>query len=267
MRKTHLLAVVALMLAASACTDKKLSEEQVRDFYTQLEAATLERKPEKSCALLAADFEGVATVHVEGESKKDTSDKAKTCEGYKALNKSFEMMGTAMGGTVQIDTDYTIHRVTLGADKKSATVDISNSMNVGGSMMRMRSRSTETLVLEGDKVLMQRSVGVGAMCGNCTTAPALPTTGKGKGKAAPSAAETALADAGDGATAADGASAQDGAKAPEAAPADAPSAPDMVAPAPARARRLSTGDVRQCLSHPTDIAIANCVAGFDAKAR
>jgi hypothetical protein len=161
--------VLVVLIAAGAwwyfVGGRKLSEEHVNGFYRDLEMATLERKPEKLCALLSDNFESAGTVTVAGQSHKEEQNRTQTCEGYRKLYETFQKLGEKMGGMVQLDSDYTIHSIAISTDSKSATVDISSSLNVAGSLMKIRSRSTDTLIRKNGKVLLRRSEGQGSIAG------------------------------------------------------------------------------------------------------
>ena len=146
---------------------RKLSDEQVKDFYRNLEIATLERKPEALCALLADDFESTGTMTVGGQSQIQTGvqNKAQTCEAYQKLYASWDKLGEKMGGILQLDSKYTIHNISISADSKTAIVDMSSSLDVGGSIMNISARSTDTLIRKNGKVLMLHSEGNGSIGG------------------------------------------------------------------------------------------------------
>jgi hypothetical protein len=161
--------IVVVLIAVGAwwyfVGGRKLSEEQVQGFYRNLERATLERKPEALCSLLAKDFESTGTVAIAGQSRTQSQDRAQTCEGYRLLYESWEKLGEKMGGILQLDSDYTIHSVEISADNKTATVDVSSSLDVAGSIMKIRSRSTDTLIRRNGKVLLLRSESKGSIGG------------------------------------------------------------------------------------------------------
>ena len=142
---------------------RKLTEEHVAAFYRAQEAATLNRQPEQLCALLAAEFSSTATVKMGSARRTDAQDKAQTCEAYRGLYASFEQLGDKMGGTLQLDSDYKIHSITIAPDAKTAMVDVSSSLDVAGSIMNIRARSTDTLVRRNGKVLLLRSEGTGSV--------------------------------------------------------------------------------------------------------
>ncbi|AYQ29016.1 MULTISPECIES: hypothetical protein [unclassified Polaromonas] len=157
MKKLILLALVAAGAWWYFAGGRKLSDEHVRAFYRGVEVATLERKPQDLCALLADNFESTGTVTIGGQSHTETQNKAGACAAYQGLYESWEKLGEKMGGTLQLDFSYTVHSVAISPDNKTATVDISSSLDVAGSIMNIRSRSTDTLIRRNGKVLLLRS--------------------------------------------------------------------------------------------------------------
>lgn len=142
---------------------RKLTEEQVNDFYQDVTRATLSRRPEDLCALLAPEFKTTGTVSAAGQQKTESMDKAQTCDGYTKLYAAWDQLGEKMGGTLQLEYGSTIHSITIAPDHKSATVDVSTTLDVGGSIMKIRSRSTDVLIRRAGKVLMLRSDGTGSI--------------------------------------------------------------------------------------------------------
>ena len=165
MKKVILVVLIAVAGWWYFIGSRKLSEQHVRDFYRDVEIATLERKPEALCALLAEDFQSAGTVSIGDRRHTEAQNKAQTCEGYKQLYDTWEKLGEKMGGILQLDSGYEIHSVAIASDQKTATVDISTSLDVAGSIMNIRSRSTDTLVRRNGKMLMLRSEGEGSVGG------------------------------------------------------------------------------------------------------
>jgi hypothetical protein len=142
---------------------RTLTDEQVRTFYQDVERATLMREPERLCESLAEDFQSDDVASVGGRREKSSHNKTQTCDGYRDLYKSFDMIGTQMGGMVQLDSRYEIHSIQISPDGKNATADVSTSLDVAGSIMNIRWRSTDTLIRRNGKVLVLRSQGKGSI--------------------------------------------------------------------------------------------------------
>lgn len=158
--------LVGLVLAGAwwyFVSGRQLNEERVRTFYEHMERAQLSREPQAICALFANDFESSGAVSMGGRTQQSTANRAQTCDSYVALYDNFEKLGEKMGGILQLDSWYEIHSIEISSDKKAATVDISTKLDVAGTIMNIRSRSTDTLIRRNGKVLMLRSEGKGSV--------------------------------------------------------------------------------------------------------
>ncbi|HEX5358001.1 MAG TPA: nuclear transport factor 2 family protein [Aquabacterium sp.] len=143
---------------------RQISETHVRAFYEDYERATLARQPEAMCALLDERFSASGKVTIHGrETSQTTQSKAETCESFKELYQTWAELGEKMGGLLQLDSTYTIHSIKISPDGHSATVEISTALDVGGTLMQIRSHSTDTLVRRNGLVRMLRSDGHGAI--------------------------------------------------------------------------------------------------------
>ena len=156
--------LIAIVVIAGAAWwfiigNSKISETQVNEYYQSIEDATLDRKPEDICSLLADDFTDEEAVTISGQQEAISQNKAQTCDAHRNLYETIDKLGEKMDGILQLDSNYKIHSITISNDQKTATVDISSSLDVAGSIMNFRSRSTDTLVLRNGKVLMLRSEG------------------------------------------------------------------------------------------------------------
>lgn len=158
MKKIILVAIIAAGAWWYFVGGRKISEADVTSFYRDYdEIATGQRQPDTLCSMFAEDYHSTATIAVGRQIRTDSMNKPQTCESLRLLYDSWEKLGEKMGGMLQLDSYYTIHSISLASDRKSATVDISSSLDVAGSIMNMRSRSTDTLVRRNGKVLLLRS--------------------------------------------------------------------------------------------------------------
>lgn len=140
-----------------------ISEQDVQTFYEQQERAMLSRDPEALCHLLDKDFEGKAVTAVRGEMRTDRQNKTQVCTAYTDMYQGFERLGEKMGGMLQLDHKYSLDRVEIARDRKSATVDTTYALDVAGSIMNIRGTSTDTLVRRNGSVYMLRSEGRATM--------------------------------------------------------------------------------------------------------
>lgn len=161
MRKFVLLAILAGASWWYFIGGRTITEAHVQRFYQDLEHATLSRNPEALCALLDNDFQSVGTLSMGGRRETVEQNKEQACQAYDEMYKSFAAIGNQMGGMVQLDSSYKINSVAIQPDSKSATVDFTSSLDVAGTIMNFRSRSTDTLIRRNGKVLMLRSEGKG----------------------------------------------------------------------------------------------------------
>jgi hypothetical protein len=133
---------------------RQINETQVRDYYQQQQAATLKRQPQALCDLLGEDFRASGGAMAGGRASAVSLDKKQACDGYHNLYRQFDQLGEKMGGMLQLDYSYTLDSITIAADKKSALVEMSYTLDVAGSVMNIRARSTETLARRNGKTLM-----------------------------------------------------------------------------------------------------------------
>lgn len=159
MKKLLLVALVAGGAWWYFVGGRELSEESVRNFYQQQEHATLTRDPEALCSLLDKKFEAAGAAATGDGNQRDHANRTQTCGSYRAMYQSFDSLGEKMGGVLQLDYAYDIHTIRISPDKKEATVEVSYSLDVAGSIMNIRSRATETLIRRNGKMLMLRSEG------------------------------------------------------------------------------------------------------------
>ena len=138
---------------------RTISEENVRAFYQQQTHAMLSRDPELLCALLDDDFTTTGTIAAAGNIGQDSADKPETCEAYRNMYQNFADLGEKMGGMLQLGYFYDIHAIDISDDKKTATVEVSYRLDVGGSLMNIRSNATEVLIRKNGKMLMLSSEG------------------------------------------------------------------------------------------------------------
>lgn len=160
-----LLVIVAIAIGAwwYFVGGRKVAETDVRGFYQAYEEATLSRQPDALCALLAEGFEASGTVALGGASRASSQTKKQTCDGYRDLYAAWEKLGEKMGGTLQLDSNYEISNVTVAADGKSATAEVSSSLDVAGSVMNFKSHTRDTLIRRNGRVLLLRTEGTGSV--------------------------------------------------------------------------------------------------------
>lgn len=157
MKKLILIAIIAAGAWWQYAGASKLSEDDVNKFYRDYQAATLERKPDALCAMLADDYQSEGTVVVAGQVMTASTNKTQSCDALRGTYEAWAQLGQKMGGIVQLDSSYTIHSIDISKDRKRATVDISSSLDVAGKLMQIRTRSTDTLIRKNGKVMVLHS--------------------------------------------------------------------------------------------------------------
>ncbi|MEY4763588.1 MAG: hypothetical protein RI907_261 [Pseudomonadota bacterium] len=144
---------------------RTINRDQVRAYYRDYEMATLARQPDALCNMLDDRFKSSGSIAF-GEFSVPNSpeqDKAATCTGLKDLYETWEDLGDKMGGILTLESRHVINEITISPDGRSAEVDIVTSLDVGGTIMRLRSHTVDTLVRRNGVVKMIRSEGEGRM--------------------------------------------------------------------------------------------------------
>ena len=137
---------------------RTLSEDHVREFYAKASDAFLKRQPDKMCELLADKFELKSEVNAGSLPQSFRYNKAQTCAHYAETFELFDALGQKMGGMMHLDYAYNIDNIRLSSDKKTALVDYSYTLRVGGKLMQMHGSSVDTLVRMNGQTLALRSV-------------------------------------------------------------------------------------------------------------
>jgi hypothetical protein len=141
-----------------------ITEDDVRQFYAMSDHAIGMRDPSLHCALLDSKFHSEGYVTVGEKRERVAQNKKQTCEGYASLYALWADVGESMDNSLlQLDWNNTINSITISSDGKTATVDYSNALDVGGSLMHIKGHSTDTLIRKSGKVLMLRSEGEGSV--------------------------------------------------------------------------------------------------------
>lgn len=142
---------------------RTLSEDDVVRFYRHHQAAQLKRDPEALCAELADEFRSIGTTTAGGRTVVEEHDKRRYCESTRQLYASWAKLGETMGGMLQLDSGQDIHGIEIAKDGRTAVVDISSTLDVGGTLTNIRWRSQDTLARRNGKVLLVRSEGSGTV--------------------------------------------------------------------------------------------------------
>lgn len=163
MKKIILLVILGVLSWWYFIGDRKLSEEHVAKFYQAQTIATLERDPGKLCVLLANEYTSKISWVALSKKIEESRNKEQTCENGEKVYRDFAALGEKMGGVLHLDYNHQIHDISFSPDRKTATVDISFTLKVGGSLMTYTGRGTDTLIRRHGKTQLLHSEGAGTV--------------------------------------------------------------------------------------------------------
>lgn len=135
----------------------KLDEAMVRDFYEKQETGFLSRNAEALCKQYASNVVINSEMVVMGQTKAETLNQKAACEATRESFKSFAELGGQFGGMLNMDYKYKIDSIEISANKKRASVVITNTLKMGGSLMQFRTNSNEELVRNYREVQIVKS--------------------------------------------------------------------------------------------------------------
>lgn len=159
-----LIAIVFLIVIATATWwffigGRTLSEARIHSFYQDIETAILEKDADALCGKLAKDFQASGTLLFGEQQRSDQLNKTQACEDMAELQRSYDMLNQKMGGMLAISHNHMIHRISLSSDKRTATVEITHTLNVGGNLLSINAHSTDTLIRKNGKTLLLKTMG------------------------------------------------------------------------------------------------------------
>lgn len=128
-----------------------LTDKDVYDYYLDLKIATQGQEAEKLCDMLHEEYHGKSMVSAGGQVSAEESNKESACEGYTKLFGNLEHLRQGMDVSVAVGFRYHIHSIELSEDKRSAVVDVSQSLLLGPTQVNARGK--ETLVRHRGKVV------------------------------------------------------------------------------------------------------------------
>ncbi len=165
MKKIILLSILGGLSWWYFIGDRKLTEEHVARYYEVQTAATLGRDPDKLCAQLANEYKSKISWIVDGKKIEQSRNKEQTCENSETVYRDFEALGEKMGGILHLDYSHEIQDIRFSPDRKTATVDISFTLKVGGSLITYTGHGTDTLIRKRGRTLLLHSEGAGKVSG------------------------------------------------------------------------------------------------------
>lgn len=144
----RLLVVVAVACAAAwyyFVGGAKLDEELVRQFYESESHATLSRDPEALCKLYSSKLQLTQETLLMGQTTSQRMNKQQACDSQRESFRKFEEIGNKADGILTIEYDYTIERIDIAPNRKSATVQTSSTLKMGEGLMQFRSVTVDEL--------------------------------------------------------------------------------------------------------------------------
>lgn len=159
-----LIALVILIVIATATWwffigGRTLSEARVNSFYQDVETAILEKDSDALCGKLATDFQASGTLLFGEQQRSDQLNKTQACEDMAELQRTYDMLNKKMGGMLAVSHTHMIHRISLSPGKRTATVEITHTLNVGGNLLSVNTHSTDTLIRKNGKTLLLKTMG------------------------------------------------------------------------------------------------------------
>jgi hypothetical protein len=142
--------LLVIVIAASVWyfdLSHKMTEAAIRKSYqTQFEA--LQRfDPKPLCDVLDENYTATVTTHSVAQAK----DKASACAELTRSLRRLKTLSDRTAGLLEPDYDFEIKSITLSADRKLATVEISSTMRLG-DMTLARSHSVDHLIRRNGRI-------------------------------------------------------------------------------------------------------------------
>ena len=139
-----------------------ISEADVRAQY-QSEADWLDQgQHARICAAFDEQYVGhIASVTAAGSVLENT-DKAQSCAAIEAFFATLKKLSDKAGSDVVTNSDVTLEKVEISADRRTATVTVRSEVRVGTEkmlMMKMTSEGTDTLIKRHGTVYRLRAEG------------------------------------------------------------------------------------------------------------
>lgn len=141
-----LLGLLVLCIAGAVAYDhgRKLSEADVRAYYSDQLQAYRKSDAEALCGTMAKDFSLRVVARVGGASERSTVDGAAACEQLQEMIRLMDTLAERSRGLLTIDVAYDIRSIRISPDRRRATVEVTSTAKVGERLIA-RSRSREEL--------------------------------------------------------------------------------------------------------------------------
>lgn len=126
-----------------------ISEADVRAQYQNEVNWLDEGQHAKICAAFDDDYVGHVASEIPTGRVLEATDKAQSCAAIEAFVANIKKLNEKVGGGVVTNSDVTLEKVAISADRQTATVSVRSEVRVGTEktlMMKLNSEATDTLI-------------------------------------------------------------------------------------------------------------------------
>ncbi len=152
MKKLILLAILAGLAWWYFDVCRRMTEEQIRESYTQQTEAIRQFDAESLCRRLSDDFHGSQSTQMGGKSVEQVFDKKALCDQQSKSIALMKRISDASGGFVTLEIEVEIKSVELSPNRKQATVQTVSTARLGDRTLS-RDRTTEYLIRRDGHIL------------------------------------------------------------------------------------------------------------------
>lgn len=147
---------VILVIAAAVWyfdIGRKMTETSIRENYQSQREALNRFDAEPLCDAMDDEYRAAVTVRGSADGSK-TMNKARACAELTRTLRRFKQLSERTGG--MIEPDFEIKSIELSANRKSATVELTNAMRLG-DMTLSRGHSVDHLIRRNGRILSASS--------------------------------------------------------------------------------------------------------------
>lgn len=127
---------------------KQLNEQQVADLYRDYVSAFDRADGKAVCELFSDQVQGRFKSTSRTMPVKEVVDKASVCTAVDEFYRDKKTMEDAVGHELYTNIEYTIHKITVSPDRRTATAEVLLEMRIGtesGPLLDMRSTQTDVI--------------------------------------------------------------------------------------------------------------------------
>jgi hypothetical protein len=151
---------IALLLAGCAVAwyyfigGARLDESMVQAFYAKQAHHVLSRDPDGLCGMDASKLAVKDETIVMGRTANNSYNREQACDAQRKAFQTFREIGDKVGGILTIDYEYTIDKIEIPSNRKSALVTVSSTLKMGDTLMQFRTVANEKLTRQWGTVLL-----------------------------------------------------------------------------------------------------------------